>query len=313
MAAMNSAMRRENLRRWAISTKEKAMRLLAQTEDISLAVFSSSDNYIRFLDLISRLHHYDALNLLLIWNAYPDAMYLAGYKVWEKMLPPDVRVLKEEHKGKGIDLIAPFTDNSSSESSLVWYSVSVFDVTQTTVQKAPPPFDPAYVLDDEHIYFLMNAIRSVLSSRYDRSVVVQPPTQDMQELGLFGDIASNAVIVRDDLPPDELLQWLAEALAQVSIADQPFASPALQLLRDSIRYCLFRIWGLEAYVRAPGSSIQLKAAAPRGVPFLHILRDTVRELNNMVCCFYTAERQNSDAFHDDLDEDSPEALFSIPG
>lgn len=312
MAVMNSAMRREHLRRWAISSKEKARHLLAQTEDISGAVFSAADNYIRFLDLTARLHHYDALNLLLIWNAYPEASYLAGYKVWLKMLPPGAQVLKDEYKGKGIDLIAPFTDNTDAGSCLVWYSVSVFDVTQTMVQTAPPVFDPGYILDDDHIYFLIDAIRMVLGSRYHRSVVVQPPNQDMQELGLLGEITDRTVIARDDLPPDELLQWLTEALAQVSITDNQFSPPALQLLRDSIRYCLLHIWGLQAYARAPGSSIQLKATAPRQIPFLHILRDTVRELNNLVCSCYTAKRQNDDDFYDDLDEDSPEALFSIP-
>ena len=77
MSATNDAMRRENLHLWAISSKKKALRLLAQMEDISVTVFSSPDHYVDFLNLTTRLHHYDALNLLLIWNSYPQATYLA--------------------------------------------------------------------------------------------------------------------------------------------------------------------------------------------------------------------------------------------
>lgn len=307
MAVIKSATDREKLRRWVKSSQEKAQRLLLRAEALSASVFSSADNLTDFLDLTARLHHYDACNLLLIWDAYPSASCLAGYKVWERQLPSGVQVLKPEFKGKAIDLIAPFTDSSDGRNCLVWYSVSVFDVTQTMVPFFSPSFDTSYILDDDHEYFLMDAINQVLSIRFGRSVIVQPASQLMAEVGLPGQITKTSVTVRMDLPSEKQLQWLTEALSVLSLEGSGLAPSSMELMKDCIEYCLFRIWGLDGFSHPPGS-IRIQSVTSGHLAFLHLFRDTLRNLNNLVCSCYLAKRQESD---DSLEDLLPEDFIGL--
>lgn len=287
-------MKREDLRRWVKNTQEKAQRLLAHAEEISQTVFSSPDNFTSFLNLTARIHHYDAYNLLLIWERCQSASYLAGYKIWERKMPPGAQILKKEYMGKGIEIVAPFTDGSRDNSHLVWYSVSVFDISQTMYKGSLSSFDPAYIHDTQHEDFLLDAIKMVLGSQFNRSVIIKPPSQPMQELGLPGEIQNESVIVRDDLSIEELLQWLTEAMVQLAIENAVFTPPVSQLMRDSVRYCLFCIWGLNDYIRPPFSTLQLKSVASNQLPFLHQLRDTTRNLNNFIAGFYLAKRREDE-------------------
>lgn len=299
MAVIKSATDRERLRRWVKFSQEKAQCLLSRAEALSSSVFSSPETLAGFLDLTARLHHYDACNLLLIWDAYPAASCLAGYKVWERQVPSGAQVLKQEFKGKAIDLIAPFTDSSNGCNCLVWYSVSVFDVTQTTIPSFAPPFDTSYVLDDDHEYFLMDAINQVLSIRFGRSVIVQPASQLMAEVGLPGQITKTSVTVRMDLSPEKQLQWLTEVLSLLSIEGSGLAPSSLELMKDCIEYCLFRIWGLDGFLHPP-SSIQIRSVTSGHLTFLHLFRDTVRDLNNQICSCYLAKRRESEDAMEDL-------------
>lgn len=308
MAVIRSAMEKQEMEHWAQSSQEKAQRLLSHAEALSGRVFTSPEAYSSFLDLTSRLHHYDACNLLLIWEAYPSAKYLAVYNVWKKMLPPGAQILKEESKGKGIDVIAPFTVGAREQSCLVWYSRTVFDVSQTTLPLSPPSFDPAYIPDDEHEYFLLDAIQMVLRMKFGRTVIVQPGTQLMQDIGLYGKITEEYVTVRNDLPHQEILKWLTEALSQLTVEGSSLSPASTQLMRDSIRYCLFQIWGLGGFVRPPVSTVQLQSVAGEEITFLHFLRDSVRNLNNLVCGCYGAKRKE-DADSEDLEEDDYPGLF----
>ena len=302
MAIMRSATEKEDLRRWVKFSKEKAQRLLAHAEDLSRSVFSSSDHFISFLDLTSRIHHYDAYNLLLIWEKCPSASCLAGYKVWERQLPPGSQVLRKEHIGKGIDLIAPFTDGSHEQSRLVWYSVSVFDISQTMLPSIPSSNNSPYFQDENHEYFIVDALKQILGTKFQRSVVIQPPTRLMQETGLPGQLTEKTILIRDDLPHLELLQWLTETVVQLSIEEKNLSAPASQLMRNCVQHCLFRIWGLEDFTRPP-SCAQLESVAFKEMSFLHLLRDTLRELDSLSCSLYLSSRQQDDDLNDfELDE-----------
>lgn len=295
MATTRSAARREELWRWANATQEKALRLLAHTEDLSKAVFSSIDNFISFLNLTARIHHFDAFNLLLIWERCPNASCLAGYQVWKRQLPQGTQVLKNEHKGKGIELVAPFTDSSSEENCLVWYSVSVFDISQTMVPVAPPPVDFVYILDKHHEDFLLDALQMIIATEFGRSACIQPPTQHLLEFDLPGEIKETSVIAREDLSLQDLLQWFTEVLAQLSIESVGLSLSSSKLLRDCIRYCLFCIWGLEALALPPSSTEQLYSVSTNQLSFLHLLRDTVRDLNTLVRSCYLEKRNEQEA------------------
>ena len=284
---------------WAQSVKEKGQRLVAFAQSLSPKVFTSIENLISFLDLAARIHYYDAYNLLLIWDRCPNASCLAGYKVWERQLPRGAQILKKEHMGKGIELVAPFTDGFHQQSQVVWFSVIVFDISQTTLAVPPPAFDSGYFLDDRHEYFLLDALRMVIGTVYERSVLISPPTQLQQEAGLSGHITDQAVFVRDDLPLKEQLQWLTESMIVLEGTRQGLLPASLQLFIRCVGYCLFRIWRLEDYA-VPPHSIQLNGAAQQEMPFLHQVRDSLRFLNNLICSCYIASRQDSDD-SDDID------------
>lgn len=302
MAVIRSATRREENQRWAAASKEKAQRLLAHAEELSSVVLSSIGNLISFLDLMARIHQYDAYNLLLIWERCPSASCLTGYETWKRQLPRGVQVLKEEHKGKAIELVAPFTDGSGADSYLVWYSTTVFDVSQTNVPAAPPPVDCAYNLDINHEYFLLDALQMAIATKFHRSVLIQPPSQKMLEYDLPGEIKDSVVTAREDLSQGDLLQWLAEVLAQLSIQSAGLSPASSKLSRDCIRYCLFRIWGLETLALPPSSTEQLNSVSQNQLMFLHLLRDTVRTLNTLVrSCYLEKRNENEELSLSDLE------------
>lgn len=306
MAVMRSSQEQENLRRWVKASKDKAQHLLAQTDDLAKAVFASKDDFISFLDLTSRVHHYDANNLLLIWHSCPSACYLAGYKVWERQLPTGTQILKREHIGKGIDLVAPFTEGANESTCLVWHSRQVFDVAQTNSVLSPPSFDPVYIADREHEFFIIDALQAVLSSKFQKTLVFTRPTQLLEDTGLPGNITDHTVTARDDLSHHELLQWLTEAIAHLTIQGAGLPPSTERLLEISICYCLFQIWGIECTALLPRTANQLDLASDH-LLFLNILRDSVRDLNNMVGSFYTARRQDEEENTLDLAD-----IFDIP-
>lgn len=309
MAVSKSATDREALLRWFKTSKEKGQRLVGHAQTLSTSVFTSAENLISFLDLATRIHHYDAYNLLLIWERCPTASCLAGYKVWERQLPAGTQVLKDEHKGKGIDLVAPFTDSFNQESSVVWYSVSVFDISQTMLPVLPPALDSGYILDDEHKHYLLDALRMVIGTVFQRSVLIEAPSQIQQEVGLPGRITDQAVFVRDDMPLNEQLQWLTESLIALEGSRQGFAPSSMQLFIRCVSYCLFHIWSLEEQAQAP-HSIQLAGAAGQEMSFLHMVRDSLRYLNNMISSCYTAcRKEDEDLVEIDIEDLLPGNQF----
>lgn len=307
MAVTRSASDRNNFMAWLKASKGRALQLLNHTQEISRTVFTSSDNLISFLDLTARIHHYDAYNLLLIWERCPSASLLAGFKVWERQLLSGSQVLKMEAMGNGIELVVPFTDTYNAQPCLVWYSLLVFDVSQTMLRTPPPAFDSGYIHDDYHEDFLLDGLKLVLGTKFNRSVIVQPPSQLLQEAGLPGQITQQAITVRTDLSRREMLLWLTEAMVFLCVLDKDFAPSTVQLYKSCVSYCLFRIWGLESYAQPP-HSIQLSGAAGQELSFLHLVRDTVRDLNNLVCSCYIASRQDEDT----LDDIDIEDLLGLP-
>lgn len=302
MAITRSTFVREERQRWIKDTQTKANGLLAHSDEVSADVFSSLENFTSFLELTTRVHHYDAYNILLIWERLSSASFLAGFPTWQRQLPEGTRILKPEYIGKGIDIVSPFTDRSSTDTRLVWYTLKVFDISQTTLPAHTPVFDPAYVHDYAHEYFLMDAIRLALGTKYHRSIIMEPPSQTLREFGLPGQINEQEVIVRDDLPHLEQLQWLTEALAKLSLEDSGLSSASIHFMQSCVSYCLLHIWELQNEAHLSASTAQLKTVPAEQRPeFLHVLRDSVRYLNNLICSFYLLRRQETEAEMDDSD------------
>jgi len=148
-------------------------------------------------------------------------------------------------------------------------------------------------MDHEHEFFLLDALKLAIGTVYERSVLIQPPTKLQQEAGLPGHITDQAVFVRDDLSLKEQLQWLTESVIALEGTRQNLAPSSLQLFIHCISYCLFHIWGLKEYAIQP-RSIQLSGAAQQEMAFLHLVRDCLRTLNNLICSCYISCRQEDD-------------------
>lgn len=135
-----------------------AMEEVTRTLEEGVRDFFTSDGYVKYLQTMSRFHHYSVNNSLLIAMQKPDATLVAGYAAWQRKFGRSVR------KGeKGIRIIAPVitkvrtqrakTDPETGkplldeegrpqmewvESKQARYQVStVFDVSQTEGKPLP--------------------------------------------------------------------------------------------------------------------------------------------------------------------------------
>lgn len=93
----------------------------------------------RYLDTMSRFHHYSFGNIILIVMQCPTASRVAGFQTWKKM----GRYVKKGEKA--IQIIAPCPHkkkimDGDEEKEIVWNTykgVSVFDVSQTDGEPLP--------------------------------------------------------------------------------------------------------------------------------------------------------------------------------
>ena len=96
-------MRSSTATRNADALAERQERIKALTEKLEngvKAVFASED-YARYLEAMSKFHHYSFGNCLLIYFQCPEAQAVAGYTTWKKL----GRSVKKGEKG--IQILAP--------------------------------------------------------------------------------------------------------------------------------------------------------------------------------------------------------------
>lgn len=104
-----------------------------------------TDNFINYLQVISKFHNYSFNNTLLIAMQKPDATLVAGYKSWQTKFKRQVR------KGESaIRILAPIPCKMKKEVALQdgtmeeqeikftrYRAVSVFDISQTDGEELP--------------------------------------------------------------------------------------------------------------------------------------------------------------------------------
>lgn len=125
----------------AIEKVEKAL------TKISADVVSIFDNnkFSKYLEFAANFHYFDVNNTILIYKQKPEAVFLASFKVWEKLSAeywgdPNQPVFISSQKGKGVGILAPYIlkktlDRNAGEKSvgisyLDYHVVFVFDKTQ---------------------------------------------------------------------------------------------------------------------------------------------------------------------------------------
>src|SRR5215211_2003228 len=104
--------------------------VLARLEQAVCAI-QASDSFRAYLDVQARFHRYSWSNVALILAQRPDAIQVAGYNAW-------LRMHRYVRRGeKAIKIIVPMRrkvegeDDEEPESSLLFGTGNVFDVSQT--------------------------------------------------------------------------------------------------------------------------------------------------------------------------------------
>lgn len=103
-------MRKTTAARNADALAERQEQIKALTEKLEngvKAVFESED-YAKYLEAMSKFHHYSFGNCLLIFFQCPEASAVAGYTTWKKL----GRTVKKGENG--IQILAPCSQRESN-------------------------------------------------------------------------------------------------------------------------------------------------------------------------------------------------------
>lgn len=118
----------------------------AQIELLETAVnaITDSEEYRRYLKVMSRFPTYSIRNTMLIYAQNPNATFVAGYRAWQTLFGRHVR------KGeKGIRILAPYSyvcedeTEGTRKTRTGFRSISVFDISQTEGTPLPDPVHPS--------------------------------------------------------------------------------------------------------------------------------------------------------------------------
>lgn len=273
-------------------SKQLAAVLRQRAVQVARSLFEQGDLR-EFLRLVSKLHYYDAHNLLLILQQYPKATYLAGFKVWQKQFnDPKAQVLKPEWRGKGIDLIAPYTEDiGNGRYGLTWYSIKHFDISQTNLRGiAPPP--SVYVVDELHLSMLQDSITEVIATEYHRTVIHNASSPQLRAAGLTGQMNDSMILIRDDVKISLRLYFLCECLCQLAIQSlDPLTAPQLDLAYQCIIYCLFEIWNIPQPKQINQNPTILHSISKASqISFLSLIQRVVRSLDESISSSYKKAR-----------------------
>lgn len=110
-----------------------------RTLETGITSIIEGEQFARYLDVMSRFHHYSASNVMLILAQQPDATQVAGYRRWQQL---DRQVRKGE---RGISILVPHTrvvelDEDEETTIVHGFGVgTVFDISQTDGEPLPDP------------------------------------------------------------------------------------------------------------------------------------------------------------------------------
>lgn len=206
-----------------------------------------SEALLKFVECLSRFHHYSWLNCMLIASQRPDASRVAGFRKW-------LELKRHVRKGeKGIAILAPMTyrrkveDDDGNEKTATglrgFKVVHVFDVSQTDGEDLPEftrvTGDPGALLSG-----LESLIRdSGIELRYD---VLPLGTKGLSELG--------AIVVAEGLDDAERFAVLAHELAHEWLHDAERRKETTTTVRETeaeaVAFAVCRTFGLDCSTRS---------------------------------------------------------------
>ena len=103
-------------------------------DEAAKEIVSSPEKFKAFLDTQSRLDRYSAVNALLIYKQYPQAVQLKDFDDWSK---DNIKITKG---AKSISILEPVEYAKRDGTTGISYNVKkVFDVSQTNGKRPPAP------------------------------------------------------------------------------------------------------------------------------------------------------------------------------
>lgn len=290
---------------WVREGQNKARVLRASAKSAAAEMFKSGD-LSDFLEIMSRLHGYDACNLLLILQQNPKATFLAGYNAWKNLLGNSkAKVLKPEWWGKGIDLLIPFTEHRDKKDlRLTWFVGKQYDIGQTNVKTYEIPAS-VYVLDELHEKNLIEGACNALRSEYHLSVSYSNVDAEADALNLPGRLTDKIVFLRQNFNDRARLEWLIECLCTLQDGASALPSACHDLFFLCIRRALWQTWSLEnppslypqkQKIRNMSDDLQMD--------FLDTLQRTYRSIEESIAAGYVAVREEIENAKDLQDFDN---------
>jgi len=276
---------------WPFESMEIAQRLLEHIPVILQQLFADGD-LTAYLDLLCRMPYHHFLNLLLIYEKNPDAVCLAGTKIWSKFLPPDVEyILKPEQGKKSILLLAPFTNGI--ENKLLWYSIKVYNVSQTNVE-IPDFSNGVFVHDRLHLDLLLDSVEDTLAKKYGLRVITEGSSSNYSLVIPGGTILEKrtAPVHSSDIVK---LYWLTERLCEQHLKKNRILLDSSGILIQTLCICLFKIWGIThpSLPSIPKGSYRVISPQDQHA-FLNILQHSLYEINQQISSAYLNARKEAD-------------------
>jgi antirestriction protein ArdC len=222
--------------------------VLRQLRD-GITSLTESDNWMRYLDVQSRFHHYSWGNSLLIAQQYPEASKVAGYRTWQQL---GRQVRKGE---KAIMILAPVVYNAkpkdgeepSTEGRVVrgFRSVPVFDYGQTDGEDLPEIATRLEGTDPVHAFRRLQVVAGELGY-----------TVSFEEMGgkKNGECRfdTRTIAIRTGIAPAQTVKTLAHELGHAILhnpeeqAKRPFDRSIAELEAESVAYVISRDLGIDS-------------------------------------------------------------------
>jgi DNA primase len=216
-----------------------------------VAQLTTSDDWLRWLDVARRFHRYSFWNTVAILTQAPHATQVAGYQRW-KSLGRQVR-----RGERAIRILAPcprrrtVVDDTTGEETTVTRVAglkvaSVFDISQTDGPPLPEP--PISRLDGPDPGPLRHHLADLVrAEHYTFRVGPMPPGHE-QANGVT-DFADRTVTLREDLAPAQVAKTTAHELSHVLLhrpGTHDLDRARQEIEAESVAYIVLGAHGIEA-------------------------------------------------------------------
>jgi N-terminal domain of anti-restriction factor ArdC/IrrE N-terminal-like domain len=202
-----------------------------------------SEEWIHWLDIQSRFHHYSWGNGVLIAMQRPDATRVAGFHTWREL----GRLVRKGEKG--IQILAPMVGKKSKDADpdapKVCYGfrgVFVFDISQTDGDDLPEITHRLEGEDPDDLFAKLNTFAN------DRGVSVTLSGDLGAANGLYT-FLTKTISIRDDLSRAQMVKTLVHEIAHALLHDEQAAISdrhGCELEAESVAYVVTSALGIDS-------------------------------------------------------------------